>query len=183
MALHFIKDLVHFSVKYNSRIVRFFLKSLLDESITVRKIALRVIMFITVQNKPKFKKVTVDPFKFSTVSASGKLYPGVRADNEWLLYNSKTLPKSALEWDEPRFVHNQNVGHYGWPKKFEVYAGAKEQITPSKRLDALTDTEKEIYEFFIDEGNVEKLIKYLSMEEKKGADRFNAFRFLIFKVC
>lgn len=183
MALTFLKDLVHFDVKYNPRIVRFFLKSTLNESITIRKIALRVVMFITIQNKPQFKKIVIDPFKFSNnvFSNNNKLYPGVRSDNEWLLYNSTTVPKCSKEWDEPRFIHNQYVGHYAWPKKLETYAPSCEQQTPSKKIHSLNDTEKEIYDFFVNESNVDELIKYLSMEEKKGQDQFNAYRFLIFK--
>lgn len=183
MAMNFLKSLVHFDVKYSPEVVKFFLNALIDQSIYIRKIALRVSTFILVQNKPKFQKITIDPANFTPNQASNdKLIPGVREDNKWLLYNSKTLPKNQEEWDEPRYVHDQYTGFYVWPKKLEIYECSSKQITAAKRMDSLTDQEKEIYSFFSNESNLAQLIRYLSMEEKKGHDQFNAFRFISFKV-
>ncbi|XP_018576290.1 proteasome activator complex subunit 4 [Anoplophora glabripennis] len=182
MTLNFIKDLVHFDVNYNSRIVKFFLKASINESLTIRKTAMRVLVFIMIQNKPKFEKIEIDPYKYSTSPTERKqLKPGIRDDNKWLLYNSKTLPKNAEAWDEPRFIHDQFTGYYNWPKKLEVYNSPSKQTSAAKRMNNLSDTETEIYSFFRNESNIEKLIKYLSLEEKKGHDQFNAYRFLTFK--
>lgn len=183
MTLNFIKDLVHFDIKYNSRIVKFFLKASINESIAIRKTAMRVLVFIMIQNKPKFQKIEIDPHKYSNCLAENeRMYPGIREDNKWLLYNSKMLPKSVEAWEESRFVHDQFTGYYNWPKKLEVYDSPSKQMSAAKRMENLTDTELEIYNFFKDESNVEKLMKYLCLEEKKGHDQFNAYRFLTFKV-
>ena len=40
-----------------------------------------------------------------------------------------------------------------------------------------------MFDFFNSETNVDKFIKFLSLEEKKGKDKFNAKRFILFKVC
>ena len=40
-----------------------------------------------------------------------------------------------------------------------------------------------IFDFFNSEANIEKLVEFLSLEEKKGRDKFNAIRFTLFKVC
>ncbi|KAG5878460.1 hypothetical protein JTB14_022783 [Gonioctena quinquepunctata] len=182
MAINFIKDLVHLDVKYNTRIVKFFLNALIDESIIVRKAAIKVVVFILVQNKHVFKKVEIDPFQFvKPAIKNGRLEPGVRDDNRWLLYNSLTAPKSTKEWEELRYIHDQYTGYYTWPKKLEVHDSPSKQETAAKRLDNLTDIEKEIYGFFSNESSVFILIKYLSMEEKKGHDHFNAYRFFTFK--
>lgn len=181
MALGFLRDLVHPDVKYSAKVVEFFLKALIDESIIIRKIALRTVLFIVIQNKPKFIKITIDPYQFNG-KVHNKIIPGIRPDNKWLLYDSKTLPKNETEWDAPRYVHNQYIGFYSWPKTLEVYAKSHEQPTPSKRMNNLTDQEKALYNFFTNEKNVDVLIKYLSMEEKKGKDLFNGQRFLLFKV-
>ena len=39
-----------------------------------------------------------------------------------------------------------------------------------------------LYDFFHSETNVDKFIEFLSLEEKKGKDKFNAKRFSLFKV-
>lgn len=175
--------MVHFDVKYNADVVKFFLAALIDESIFIRKVAIRVLVFILVQNKPKFKKIEIDPAKYAkTTIQRDKVIPGIREDNKWLLYNSKTLPKSPEEWDETRYVHKQYIGYYVWPKKLEVYDSSSKQITPAKRMDNLTEIEKIIYDFFSDKEKIATLMKYLSMEEKKGHDQFSAVISLIFEV-
>lgn len=183
MAMNFLKNLVHFDVKYSPEVVRFFLAASINQSIYIRKVALRVLVFIMVQNKPKFKKIEIDPTKYAQSGIRrDNVNPGIREDNMWLLYKGRDLPKSTEEWDEPRYIHNQYTGYYVWPKKLEVYDSSSKQMTAAKRMDDLTDTEKEIYDFFSEEDNVAQLIKYLSMEEKKGHDQFNLFRFFTFKV-
>lgn len=181
--MNFLKNLVHFDVNYSTELVEFFLAALIDQSIYIRKVALRVLIFILVQNKPKFKKIEIDPAKYAKTDIQrDKVVPGIRQDNKWLLYDSKTIPKTAREWDEPRYVHNQCTGYYVWPKKLEVYDSSSKQISAAKRMDKLTEIEKEIYGFFSNENNLEQLIKYFSMEEKKGHDQFNICKYLIFKV-
>ena len=39
-----------------------------------------------------------------------------------------------------------------------------------------------LFDFFNSETNVEQLVQFLSLEEKKGKDKFNAIRFTLFKV-
>lgn len=103
MAMNFVKNLVHIDVKYNARTVNYFLQMLISDSLSNRKIALRVVLFMLVQNKPKFEKITVDPYSFSDGKPSEvRPVAGYRKDNEWLLYNSRTVPKDAASWDEPR---------------------------------------------------------------------------------
>lgn len=182
MAIGFIRDLVHPDVKYNENVVEFFLKALIHESIIIRKLALKVALFISIQNKPKFIKTTIDPLKFSVKKTSDKIKPGIRDDNKWLLYNIETVPKNEQEWNEPRFMHNADIGYFTWPKTLEIYAPPTEQQTAPKRMDKLTKQERAIFDFFTNEENINKLITYLSMEEKKGKDLFNGHRFALFKV-
>lgn len=167
LALGCIKSLVHADVKYNSDVVRYFLKALINDSIAVRKMALKVVLFILIQNKPKFKKIIKDPYEISKCPKNEQIMPGVRADNKWLLYDPQTFPTTSEEWEEPRYIHDQHSGFYSWPKELEVYAPYSEQITPAKRMENLTPQEKEIYDFFSNKQNLDLLMKYLSLEEKK----------------
>ncbi|XP_072396223.1 proteasome activator complex subunit 4-like [Diabrotica undecimpunctata] len=182
MAINFIKDLVHMDVKYTPRIVRFFLKSLIDDSLLVRKSSLKILVFLLLQNKAKYAKTIVDPFSFSKQSVINRdVRPGVREDNKWLIYSDRNIPKNVEQWEERRYIHDQYTGYYCWPKTLELYDPPSTQQTAAKRLDDLTEIEKDIYTFFNNKENIEKLIKFLSLEEKKGRDHFNAYRFLAFK--
>lgn len=180
MCLSLIQYLIHPDVKYNVDIVKYFLVALINDSIAIRKIALKVVLFASFQNKPKFKKIPIDPFSYS--SKPEKIIPGIRSDNKWLLYNSKTIPKDRVEWDKPRYIRDQYTGFYAWPKKLEVYAPSSDQITFDKRKNKLSLQEAAMYEFFTNCDNINSLIKYWSMEEKKGRDQFNMYRFCLIKV-
>lgn len=107
--------------------------------------------------------------------------PGIRDDNSWLQYNYKTRPLNAEQWDESRYVHKPYIGYYAWPKNLEVYAPSSQQPCLDPEVRELTDCEKEIDLFFGDLQNIEKLINYLCLEEKKGKDKFNAYRSSLFK--
>lgn len=180
MCLSLIQYLVHPDVKYNVNIVKYFLSALINDSIAIRKIALKVVLFAALQNKPKFKKIPKDPYSYS--AKPDKIIPGIRSDNKWLLYNSTTVPKDAKEWDTPRYVHDQYTGFYTWPKQLEVYAPSSEQLSFEKRKNILSPQETAILDFFTNSDNVNALIKYWSMEEKKGRDQFNVHRFYLIKV-
>ncbi|CAH1108407.1 unnamed protein product [Psylliodes chrysocephalus] len=182
MAINFIKDLVHFDVKYGPRVVKFFLKSSIDDSLLVRKTSIKILVYILLQNKTKYKKVEIDPQQLSkTTVILSKITPGIRDDNKCLVYNSQNIPRNEKEWDELRYIHDQYTGYYAWPKKVEVYDSPSKQETASKRMNNLTEMEKYIYDFFNNADNIKKLIKFLSLEEKKGRDQFNPYRFFAFK--
>ncbi|KAK4885236.1 hypothetical protein RN001_001507 [Aquatica leii] len=180
MTLVFLKNLVHPDIKYNPRVIQFFMNALINDSLEVRKIAMRVFLYILVQNKPKYKKITIDPYSYGSNSKANKITPGIRPDNQWLLYDSKTVPLNTEEWEKPRYLHRRDFGYYAWPKKLETYGPSHEQPTFAKRRDTLSEEENSILNFF-NEQNINILIKYLSMEEKKGKDQFSGFRFLVFK--
>ena len=65
----------------------------------------------------------------------------------------------------------------------EVYApeDKQPQLPEKDSLDSLKQEEKEIANFFLVESNVEKLIHFLSLEDRKGKDKFDATRFSLFK--
>lgn len=63
-----------------------------------------------------------------------------------------------------------------------MYAPPVEQPEYNLSPQDLNDCEKEIYDFFSDKSNVDKLINFFSMEEKKGKDKFSTYKFMLFKV-
>ncbi|KAG7204017.1 hypothetical protein KM043_001879 [Ampulex compressa] len=183
MAMNFLQYLVHPEQNYSPNVVRFFLDVLVNGSLKERKIALTVMVYIMKQQNRKNPKVTIDvpsakKMNMMQMSQSERLVPGIRPDNSWLLYDYNTRPLNAKQWNEPRFIHKPYVGYYAWPKKLEVCApcterpGAEETLTPCG---------KEIHIFFNDPMNIEKMINVFSLEEKKGKDKFESFRYLLFK--
>ncbi|XP_044747476.1 proteasome activator complex subunit 4-like [Coccinella septempunctata] len=181
LAIGFLRDIVHLDVKYDRFVVKYFLDALINESILVRKIAIKVVLYILIQNKLKFKKTEIDPFQFSNSKKNGPLPPGYRRDNEWLLYNSNDLPKSSKEWNELKYVNDSCSGYYMWPDKLEVYCSPEEQPNLIDCPEEMNEEQKEIYSFFTNEENMSKLMYYFSLEDKKGADHFNPNRASIFK--
>lgn len=112
---------------------------------------------------------------------SQDIMPGLRDDNTWLQYNYETRPLTAEQWDESRYVHKQYVGYYVWPKTLEVYAPSSQQPCLDVEVRNLTDQELEVHTFFDNPHHIDKLLSYLSLEEKKGKDTFNAFKYYLFK--
>ncbi|OXU20844.1 hypothetical protein TSAR_014413 [Trichomalopsis sarcophagae] len=176
IAVHFISALVHPDHKLPTPIVRCFLNALLHDSIDERRLAWSMTTGILKLLKKKHPKIVLNIFNRETV-----FKPGRRPDNEWLQYNSEKLPTSAKEWDEPRFVHKPYVGYYTWPKTVEVYAPISQQPDLDIQNRQLDADEREIHEFFSNEQNIDKLLKFLTLEEKKGKDKFDYSRYLMFK--
>lgn len=65
----------------------------------------------------------------------------------------------------------------------QVAAPAKDQSfafnTPPE---AMEEGERYLYEFFSDDANVDRLVAFLTVEEKKGRDKFSGIRFSMFRV-
>ena len=63
-----------------------------------------------------------------------------------------------------------------------MYAPPDEQPKLSRTPDELSNKEKPIYELFSQQEFVDKLIKFLTLEENKGRDKFHHKHFTLFKV-
>lgn len=47
---------------------------------------------------------------------SGVVAAGDRLDNQWLQYNSSSLPRTQQDWDSCVFVEKTHWGYYCWPR-------------------------------------------------------------------
>lgn len=180
MALDFIRYLVHPEQIYSSKVVRYFLETLIHDSLIERNIALRVVICMLQQQKREHLKITIDAPTLPE-NQSMKFVVGQRVDNSWLQYNFETRPLTAEQWDEPRFIHKPHVGYYTWPIKIEMYAPTSQQPSLNPDTRELTDYEKEVDLFFSDLQNIEKLIRFYSLETKKDKDKFSYYRYRLFK--
>jgi len=64
-----------------------------------------------------------------------------------------------------------------------TYAAVEDQPVQGRTRDQLADDERPVYDKFRDAAFVEGLVKYLTLEENKGKDKFHAKHFTLFKVC
>ena len=176
-----INDLMHPYSEYPPEVTRIFIHNLIHESIEERSMALRIVNTVLKQIKRPHVKVTIDPFKIAgVVKPDGKLKPGMRDDNKWLQYDAKKMPKSQAEWDEPRFMYKIN-GFFGWTPVVETYAPSAQQPKLDRMVDEMTEHEKHVFKFFNHKPNVDKLVAFWSLEEKKGKEKFNRSRFWLIK--
>lgn len=47
---------------------------------------------------------------------SSDIVAGDRQDNQWLQYNSGSLPRTQQDWDSCVFVEKTHWGYYCWPR-------------------------------------------------------------------
>lgn len=186
MASGMIYNLVHTTVKYPDEVIKYCVNNLINESIEERKCAIKTMRYIFKQQKREHKKLIIDPFEVAGVPATTSrknLLPGTRPDNRWLQYELSTLPRNQKDWDEPKFVH-KTEGFFGWSPEFSVYAPSAQQPPLNRSRDELSTAEQIIYDFFINTANINKLIAFWSLEEKKGKEKFNRSRsFLLKGLC
>uniref|UniRef100_A0A336KJE2 CSON009560 protein n=1 Tax=Culicoides sonorensis TaxID=179676 RepID=A0A336KJE2_CULSO len=183
LASSMVYNLVHPLTNYPVEVAKHFVNNLIHESIQERKCAVRIINYVIRQFKRKQVKIEVDPFQIAGVPRPSEpclLKPGNRPDNEWLQYDSALVPKNQSDWDQPRFLYKTN-GYFGWTPKVQMYAPTADQPNLERTVDEMSEVERVIFEFFSNQANVDKLIEYWSLEEKKGKDKFNRSRFYLIK--
>uniref|UniRef100_A0A8B9PYW3 Proteasome activator subunit 4 n=1 Tax=Apteryx owenii TaxID=8824 RepID=A0A8B9PYW3_APTOW len=146
------------------RAIRFFVQCLNHDAIVVRKVAISAVAGILKQLKRTHKKVPICPYEISGNPKPSRIQAGDRLDNQWLHYDSQCLPKTKEAWESCCFVEKTS-GHCT-SKLISVFLLQAEQI---------------IYDHFSDPKFVEQLIKFLSLEDRKGKDKFNPRRFCLFK--
>ncbi|XP_035696564.1 proteasome activator complex subunit 4-like isoform X3 [Branchiostoma floridae] len=166
------------------RAVAMFTRSLVDDTITVRKMAIGAVVAILKQQKREHKKKEIDPFKEGGCQPPppGSLVPlGERGDNKWLQYDSSKLPKTQAQWDNTTFVDKTHWGFNTWPKPMLTYAPADQQPPLGRKREDMLEGEGIIFDHFSNTEFVDKLIGFLSLEDRKGRDKFSNRRFNMFK--
>ncbi|KAM9803831.1 proteasome activator complex subunit 4A [Neosynchiropus ocellatus] len=186
--------------------VMFFVKSLNHDSLYVRKVAISAVAGIMKQIKRPHKKVPVNPLELckhqqnmSAISSCPKVFVisssftvggvkelsdtmvGDRPDNKWLQYNSSNLPLTQQDWDQSVFVEKTHWGYYCWPRKLMMYAPLEDQPKLSPTREEMTEREQIIFDHFSDPVFINQFIEFLSLEDRKGKDKFSPRRFCLFK--
>uniref|UniRef100_A0A8C1Y8U8 Proteasome activator subunit 4b n=1 Tax=Cyprinus carpio TaxID=7962 RepID=A0A8C1Y8U8_CYPCA len=180
IAIGFLSLLLRDDYPLPAPAVLFFVQSLNHDALVVRKMAIAAMAGILKQLKRPRKKIPVSPCDMSGVTEPEGLVAGDRPGNDWLQYHGDSLPSTQQDWDNFCFVEKTHWGYYCWPKKLMVYAPAAEQ---PKDLSAenMNERERIICDHFTDPVFIKQLIEFLSLEDRKGKDKFNPRRFCLFK--
>ncbi|XP_019726122.1 proteasome activator complex subunit 4A isoform X1 [Hippocampus comes] len=162
--------------------VLFFVKTLNHDSLYVRKVAISAVAGIMKQIKRPHKKVPISPSELCALEETGcGIVAGDRPDNKWLQYNSSSLPRTQKDWDLCAFVEKTHWGYYSWPRKLMMYAPEEEQPKQNLTREEMTEHEQIIYDHFSDPVFINQFIEFLSLEDRKGKDKFSTRRFCLFK--
>ncbi|XP_059053279.1 proteasome activator complex subunit 4-like [Achroia grisella] len=182
LVMHMLSFCPSIQIEYPTKAVKLMVNSLLHDNITVRRIAQRLVYYTLKQVKRPLKKILVDPYEVAGVPRPEKHVPGYRKDLEWVMWSEDRIPNNEEDWDRP-WLKNSKHGFYSWPNKLEVTAPSSEQVRVfDLPLEETTETERFIMQFFNDDANIEKLVSFLTVEEKKGKDKFSGLRFSMFKM-
>lgn len=157
-----------------TRAVKLMTTNLIHDNIAARKCSIHVLSCILKQLKRPHLKIEL-------MQEDHVQVPGDRSGNAWLCYDKDKVPKNEQDWNEQKYVHKTHYGYYKWPQKMVIYAPSNQQPNLSRSLEEMNPQEQEIYKFFHNTSNIDKLIEFLSLEEAKGMDLFDARRFLMFK--
>uniref|UniRef100_A0A803SKN4 Proteasome activator subunit 4 n=1 Tax=Anolis carolinensis TaxID=28377 RepID=A0A803SKN4_ANOCA len=144
------------------RAIKFFVECLNHDALVVRKMAISAVAGILKQLKRSHKKISICPFQISGAPQSPSIQAGDRPDNQWLHYDSANLPKTKEAWEV-------------------LLAYVSDLVNLSGATSFILRAEQVIYDHFCDPKFVEQLIKFLSLEDRKGKDKFNPRRFCLFK--
>uniref|UniRef100_A0A0P4W4D0 Proteasome activator complex subunit 4 C-terminal domain-containing protein n=1 Tax=Scylla olivacea TaxID=85551 RepID=A0A0P4W4D0_SCYOL len=183
MALNLLGCLVRPDVVFPAAGVRTFTANLIHDNIRIRETSVFYMPWILKNQKRKHKKIEIDPYSVdSKHEVPAHVSPGDhRPDNQWMQYDSSRKITSEEEWEQPRFVEKTYFGWYSWPKTMMVYAPPSHQPPLDRKREELTEEERAVYDFFICQENVDKLVSFLSLEENKERDSFNTRRFWMIK--
>ncbi|XP_044171551.1 proteasome activator complex subunit 4-like [Acropora millepora] len=183
ICFNFVNLLIRYDVPLPANAVKLCVKFLNHDALVIRKVAIDAVGAILKQQKRAHPKIIVNPYSLAGLPepSTRVIQPGDREDNRWLHYCSSNLPKSKEEWQSCVFIDKTHWGFYTWPTKLLTYAPVDQQPPLGRSRDELSEEEKPIYEAFSQEEFMSKFISFLSLEDRKGKDKFNVHRFVLFK--
>jgi proteasome activator subunit 4 len=164
-------------------IVVLFCRLLISDTVRTRKSALTVIT--SWQKIVKIRAVKQpyplrQSFPNTTVGAKWPIPYGVRKDNSQLIEDMQKIPQTPEEYDSTSYFTKWHTGYYTWPSEFKALAPPKEQKVANRSPKEFNALEKKIYDIIFEPGFMDKLIKFYSLEEKKGNDSFVEMNFQLF---
>jgi len=139
------------------------------------------------QFKPTFTKKKVDFAQHGINTTAPRsllnLQPGDnRPDNLWMQYADTDPITCDDDLERAVFVDKTHWGYQTWPVKLEVLSHERDFYTRCRTKDTMCAEEMVILETFTNSDYLEKFFKFLSIEVKKGEDRFHHIHYIVFKA-
>ena len=167
LAFSFLSVLMRQDVTFPISGVRLLVNGLVNDSLDIRKMCISSMgTILSVQKRPHVKKL---------------IEPPDRNSNEWLQFK-RTVDYSQKDvWQQTVFIFKPYIGFYCYPRQGIKVTDFKKEPRVNRTRDQLSPEEVPVFDFFSSQDSVDKLMKFLSLEEKKGSDKFNTRRFQMFK--
>ena len=175
------------SVQLPPSVVRCVLEGVLNHNLNVRDIALKALIVITQQLKPKHLKITFCPYKHSGCerpsTIEGLLKPSVsRADNKWLQYDPKNATISEEDFNKRLTFDRTYLGFTSWPEKVFIYAPHDQQPPLDRSFASMSEHSQLLHSFLWSEEKLQKFVEFGRHDGKKGKpDAFNRQRKTVLK--
>ncbi|GFN96540.1 proteasome activator complex subunit 4 [Plakobranchus ocellatus] len=170
----FLSLLIHEDVPPSPQFISLFTKNCASDLLYVRKLSLNTLAMALEVMKRKPKKIVVDLEKAAGVGPidHNSLVPGDREDNMWLQYDPAKFITSEEEWNKHIFIEKTHWGYYCWPKELKTYAPYSELPKLDRTREELSDSEKAVYDCWMNADFVAKVFEFLALEEDKSSDKF-----------
>ncbi len=171
-----IATILRHDVNLPARAVKLLANNLAHDNLEVRKTSIFIMAGVLRLQKRKHK-IAVKEMPAQTPPVS----PGVRQDNDWMLYKPENHPTDEESWNKPNFVHKTHWGYYLWPKELNIYAPDCNQPKLDRDMEELNPEERPILEVFHNQNLVDKIVGFFSLEERKDMDKFDSRKFMLWK--
>ncbi|VDM97531.1 unnamed protein product [Thelazia callipaeda] len=175
--------LIRRDMPYPPDAIKLFIRLLVNDTYKTRCMATALLSAWFRITKPKAKKIQFEnPVKLVN-AGPGAVWPvkyGYRMDNMITVYDNKSVPRTAENWNSTIFSHKMHLGFYTWPKIIKVPAPANEQKASNLTFDELSEVDRFVVETFRDEEFALKYRQYMSVEEKKCDESFDSTTYAFF---
>lgn len=174
--------LVRWDVPLSRGVARMLTMGLVDDTILTRACCLSPITSVLKKQERKRQVVYKSAEEIGRTNVNfDSVLPGDRPDNKIMQYDSKDLPTSAEKYDSTVFIEKTHWAYYQWPLQIKTYVLNDENYKVSRTREEMTDNEQEVFDRLSDPTFAKLLLKYFSLEVKKGADKYNIRRVELFK--
>ncbi|MCP9257044.1 Stardust, isoform G [Dirofilaria immitis] len=153
MAQSLLSLLIRRDVPFPSDAIKLFVRLLVNDTVKTRRMATGLIAAWLREN--------IGP------GAEWPIKYGFRMDNMITMYNKEKLPRTAKDWNATVFLI----------KRIGAFIPGQSKKSINRKLEELNEIERFIVEIFSDDEFAEKFRQYMSVEEKKGEEAFDAIAF------
>ncbi len=175
----------------NEECIQLYVDSLIHENINIRKISIDALCIILkmVKHKKEIRRVNTNELVKSGLITVDQAIPGYRPDNSWHSYDPSFL-KDCLEtneedvhkWEQANFLDKSYWGYYCWPNQINVNCNSRKNFGAQDQNEFSAAVKPVEKRFRMDADFVKSFIKYSTIEESKGNEKFDAKKFHLFKA-